>query len=102
MAAVLRTDDEEKERKLAIGIMEVRDDGTWTRVAAVGGVRCGSILMYLKKKMDERWDTEEREKSGEPQGVFDLGKGKNLEIEKTERKGLQGWESGIGSLVRDL
>lgn len=58
--------------------------------------------MYLKKKMDERWDMGERERSGELQGVFDFGKGKNFEIEKTERKRLEGWESGIRSLVRDL
>lgn len=44
----------------------------------------------------------EREKSGELQGVFDLGKGKNFEMERTERERLEGWESGIRSLVRDL
>lgn len=37
----LRTDNEEQERKLAIGITKVRDDGAWTRVAAVGMVRSG-------------------------------------------------------------
>lgn len=38
MAAVLRMDNEEKEMKLAIGMMEVRDDGAWTRVAAAEDV----------------------------------------------------------------